>query len=290
MADAHRESLEQYKSVIAWILPRSFLNGHGLLKPPTGGSETIRVVPPSVTSRSLLGWLAGERPSDVGGASYSGNLMVRLLRRRLQGAKDEVPPEEHEILSRWCDKTLQLAEPDTIDLTHQKRPGSLAHEAFHDIQGYLLDYHPQIYGELEKALLGERASIEAWYADPATARWRTATDYTLQHVFPGNWAESPYKWVAGTIIRELKDCQETPISENSKQLACEVQMDLGVAEGIPVLLAAATEGCGSATRILSRIFGSAGLNADFYNSFPRQAVSVRGWIIACVQRLCGDAL
>jgi len=269
------EYIEKYKQILKSILPPEFLSDQGFLKTPSGRSEPIEIIPPTDVRQSsmekMMSVLLGKPQKEKGGASYSGGLVYKILRDNLYQAKDKISPDEYNTLRSFVDQNLLFhGEDDIIDLEEQKRPGSFAHETFHDIQGYLLDYYPEIYKRLQGGVEGQRKNIEAWYSDPKTAQWRTARDYQLTHLFPSSYEESPYKSTAGAIVgagyKKFKR-----FSPSIEDIAKQTQMDLGRAETIPVLMAAAAEGESSSQQILSQIFGSAGLNRDFYKSLPKFA-------------------
>ncbi len=271
------ELLGKYKQLIASILPPEMISQDGLLRKPGGGGEPITIVPPEDQTKTMrekmFSILLGKpQPKKGGGASYSGGLMYKMIRKNLEDAKDSLPPEEYDALDRFVKENLMFeGEDDIINLAKQKRPGSMAHESFHDIQGYLLDYFPQVYKQLQSGIETERKSIEAWYSDPSTERWRTNRDYQLKHLYPETWSDSPYKSTAGTMLAGVKKRVKGNPSEATKNIATETQMDLGRAEAIPVLMAASAEGDPLSTSILSRIFGAAGLNPDFYKTMPKFA-------------------
>lgn len=162
---------------------------------------------------------------------------------------------------------------DTIDLRGQKRPGSLAHEAFHDIQGYLLDYRPEVFDALLGAMTQFRESIVRWYDDPDTAQWRTDGDYQLTHIFPETTKDVPYgdEWLEGVMQACKREAGDRLMFIGKgfwEHVYPETLKDLGRVEAIPVLLAAAAERNTSAGQVLARIFDAVGFNADFYDRMP----------------------
>ncbi len=271
-----QKALKQYRQILASILPPQFLTADGFLKRPCGRAEPIEIVPPlqpSLGERMLvriLDFLLGGRSIlDNPGASYDGGLPYKLLRRRLLRSRGKLPEHEYTAIESYVEESLMReGDDDVIDLRMQFRSASLAHEAFHDIQGYLLDHYPDIYDRLEHGVQQRKAKIEAWYSCLSTARWRTQRDYQLQHLFPSHYVDSPYKVVIGPIIYEGYR-RLNYYSRHIGDLAAQTQMDMGRAEAIPVLLAAAAGGNAAAAEILSEIFGEAGLRSDFAETLPR---------------------
>ena len=274
------ELLGKYKQLIASILPPEMISQDGLLRKPGGGGEPITIVPPEDQTKTLrekmFSILLGKpQPKKGGGASYSGGLMYKILRKNLEDAKPDLPETEYNALDRFVKENLLFqGEDDIINLAQQKRPGSFAHESFHDIQGYLLDYFPQVYKQLQSGIETERKSIEAWYSDPSTERWRSNRDYQLKHLYPESTSDSPYR---DTILQEAattskKITGQTSLSRTFWDKTYDQTMkEFGRAEAIPVLMAASAEGDPLSTSILSRIFGAAGLNPDFYKNMPKFA-------------------
>ena len=104
-----------------------------------------------------------------------------MVRRRVLRAEHAIRPDEyHAVLEYIQQELVALPMTDVIDLSNQKRPGSLAHEAFYHVQGLLLDYQARVFDALQDDILPRaRDRIERWYADPSTAEWRGPTDYQL---------------------------------------------------------------------------------------------------------------
>lgn len=275
--------LKKYRDILKSILPPDFLTEEGYLKTPSGRAEPIEIVPPedpaAKSKRSMMDILLGRATPNIGGggrgASYSGGLVYKFMRENLYAAKDSLPEKEYKTLKSFVDQNLMFeGEDDIINLEGQKRAGSLAHETFHDIQGYLLDYYPEIYKRLQQGVNNQRKSIEKWYSDPSTEQWRTSRDYQLKHIFPEKSTDSPY---SDTILQKAIDTTQKINKEKFMsqgfwdKVYPETMKDLGRAEAIPVLLAAAAENNAGAQKILSDIFGSAGLNRTFYESMPKYA-------------------
>ena len=272
--------LARYKRVIASIVPPAFVGPDGLVQGPAESvaafrhQEYIVIIPPPPGWRTPhRGWLFSESGPPASGASYRGGLFYKLLRRRLVRAERAMPPDEYHALLDYIQREIiALPATDMIDLSNQKRPGSLAHEAFHDIRGFLLDHHPHVFDAIhDKILPRARELFEQWYADPSTAQWRTNRDYQLQHIFPEKSSDAPY---SDEVIQEAMSYSKQITGRKLmsqgfwEDVYPETLMDSGRVEAIPVLLAAAVEKCQHAQKILREIFDQAGLNGDFMTQMP----------------------
>jgi hypothetical protein len=267
--------LARYKEILASILPAEFLGDDGLLQAPadsrlaTHRPEYIQIIPPRRTR-----WQKNSR-YDAGqfGASYRGGLPHKLLRRNLLRAETILPTEEMHTLREYVVREIEaLPSTDTIDLTNLKRPGSLAHEAFHDIQGHLLDYRPDVFERLHEVVANSRQRFEQWYTDPETVAWRSNSDYQFHHIFPTKTADVPYsdEFLQKAMSYHKRASQRRLMSQEFwDNVYPETMKDLGRVEAIPVLLAASAERNVHATEILSSIFGEAGLRSDFHQTMPR---------------------
>jgi len=252
------------------------LTKEGLLKTKSGVGESIDIIPPTKTNplTGMLSKLFGS--SEVGqqksGATYSGGLQYKILRKNLQDSKSVLPESEYTTLMEYVRQNLLFeGNEDTIDLSQQKRPGSLAHETFHDIQGHLLDYYPDIYKKLQAGVEGEKDSITEWYKDKSSSKWTTDTDYKLSHIFPESIKDSPYSesMIDGATRFTNKRLKTTMSPQFWETVYPATQKELGKMEAIPVLMAAASEGNAGARAILSKIFADSGLNKDFDKTLPK---------------------
>lgn len=197
---------------------------------------------------------------------------LKLLRHHLRRTQSLLPSNEHCSLLKYVQREITaLPQCDTIDLSGQMRPGSLAHEAFHDVQGYLLDYYPELFDGLLAAVAKSKEHVVRWYDDHTTARWRTAVDYQLAHIFPQHSNDVPYdyEWLLPVLASAEKEAGRTVMSKSFwEHLYVEFIKDFGRIEAIPVLLAAAAERNDQAAEILSSVFAAVGFHADFYDRMP----------------------
>ncbi len=273
---SEEKAIRQYKQILASILPHDFLTSDGFLKRPCGSAEPIKIVSPSQPSfrQRMLEWvldfLLGKKSQlDSPGASYVGGLQYKILRHLTLRSRCKLPEREYAVLKSYVEKSLAAeGDDDVIDLRMQKRSTSLAHEAFHDIQGYLLDHYPDIYDKLQHGVQQRKEAIETWYSRPSSAVWTKWRDYSLRQLFPSCHSDSPYKLVRPMIVQEGY-ARLGVLSKHIEDIAVQAQMEVGRAEAIPVLLAAAAGGNAEAVEILGGIFGEAGLRADFAESLPR---------------------
>ena len=266
-----------YKQILTAILPPSMISGEGFLREPDGDGETITLFPPAVRRQSLLSKLlstltGGARVEQNGSAKFEGRLVCKILRLLFEDVKDTLPLNERDAVIAIMSKAFaDYQQHDTIDISGARRAGSLHHETFHDIQGYLLDYHTAVYKALQDQVNDEREAIEGWYRDPATHGWRTPDDYQLTHLFPSTYYDSPliYCSAMGIVQASIYGYTQTRLSDTARILCATLAMECGRAEAIPVLLAACAEGDLLSRGILGRVFGAAGLNPNFYDTMPK---------------------
>jgi hypothetical protein len=277
-------ALVQYKQILCSVLPPEFLSAEGLLRTAAcasqinegsqkmlaGGSEEIRILSPR--KPPLWSLLTGRSSQqEFPPASYEGALAYKILRHHLEKYRAELDPKEYEPLSRYITCTLLWhGGRDVIDVRSATHKGVLAHEAFHDIQGFLYDNHPGIVDALFAAIDKRRLHIEDWYNNIADSSYRGPLQYTLSHFFPNR--ESPLVNPSFGYDSFLVLCRaikpEIPSRVGSETISRALH-DIGRNELLPVLICAASEGDDRAAEILAEIFGEAGLNKDFYATLPR---------------------
>jgi len=273
---------EEYKSILASILPKEMLTSDSYLKRPSGEAEPISfIAPPDLATKNrneMMSILLGKSQKvsnsdeDTGGAYYRGALKYKTLRHNLEKNKDQLPKEEYEALKTWVNQAIvfQGDDDDLIKTTGARHKGVLAHETFHDIQGYLYDNHPEIMDKLLSGIDTQKEAIAQWYADPKNKEWTGPKNYKLDHFFPNPQTKSPYD--TSTIEEAsyaISKRTKKPTSVPSWKMLGMTQQDFGRNEAIPVLLSAAAVGNAGATEILSKVFGGSGLNADFYKTLPK---------------------
>lgn len=268
--------LEQYRRILSSILPTEMLTKDGMLKMSSGQGESIDIIPPA--KKNMMQSL-GLASYDPGKAYYSGGLDYKTLRHLLNQRRSELAPEESETLDRFISENLLFAgNQDEISLGGAKHKGVLAHETFHDIQGFLYDNYPEIMDKLSSSLGSQKENIEAWYKDPSNKKFTGKGNYQLRNLFPKTEEDSPYGSYLQDNAREAlikkkrsKEIPNTTPGSGFYRLLSEAQKQLGANEAIPVLLGAASEGNKSAAEILSKVFSDAGLKPDFMDTLPRFA-------------------
>lgn len=276
--------LIQYKQILCSVLPLEFLSAEGLLRTAAcasqikegsqkmlaGGSEEIRILSPR--KQSLWSLLTGRSSQqEFPPASYEGALAYKILRYYLEKHRAEVDPKEYEPLSKYVDSTLLWhGGRDVIDIRSATHKGVLAHEAFHDIQGFLYDNHSDIVDNLFAAMDKRRPQIEDWYNNIADSSYRGPLQYTLSHFFPNRDSPvvNPSFGYEAFLVLARATKPEIPSRVGSETIYRALS-DLGRNELLPVMICAASEGDDRAAGILSEIFGEAGLNKDFYATLPR---------------------
>jgi hypothetical protein len=264
-------ALPEYKRMLAAILPSEFLTADGFLKGHDGKPEPICVV----TSRGHDSVGFRVRPKDFSylnfvwmalhgryGGAFLGGLCPKILRHRVEKHRDQLPASEYVALQKYTARALKAAGTEEyIDVSSSHLPGALAHETFHDIQGFLYDNNPGIIEKLEQAVHERRAQIVTWFEDPRNAAW-TRRGYQLKHIFPRTVEDVPYSShdVIALILFLDKELQHADISAVAwDDVILASHADRGRAEAIPTLLAAAVEGSDGARDILGGVFADAGL-------------------------------
>ena len=260
-------ALDEYKRVLAGLLPQDFLTQDGFLKGHDGKPEPICIV--TSNGSSAIGFK--ETPDDPiydASAGFSGGLPYKPLRRRLERVRDTLPEDEYCALKRFVDKSLKhFGTEDKIDIRSGRDEGTLAHEAFHDIQGFLYDNHPEIIDALQQACIDRQDTISAWHKDPDSRTW-TEGGYQLRHIFPETVDDVPYH--IGVLLEPailfLDDAlQHRDISAVAwESVLIESHKDLGRLEAIPLMISAAACGNEGARAILRDVLGDAGLKSGLF--------------------------
>ena len=271
---------EEYKQILASILPKEMLTSDGYLKMPSGQAEPIDFIPErSLAEKSksavmaiLLGKSEKVPPEEETGAFYSGGLMSKVLRHNIEKLKGTLPEDEYIALKQFADhRVLFDGNEDTIKTAGGLHKGVLAHETFHDIQAHLYDNHPEIIDKLHASLLKRKDAVEKWYNDPKNSEWAGPKDYKLEHFFPGHGTKSPYgPQMAIDAYNAVKKRTKKEPSNAVFGVLGNAQWDLGRNELVPVLLSAAAENNSGAIQLLSEAFSESGLNPDFYKTLPKK--------------------
>jgi hypothetical protein len=280
------------------------LTDDGLLRKRDGTGERLTIIGPD---GSVFGFIAGLFRKAVGmaeegtgdSAYYKGALPYKAFRHRLQKNKEKLQPDEYRVLAKIAQDNIVLeGDHDVISIFGGIHDGVLAHETFHDIQGFLYDNYPDTVDALHSAILSNRQRIIDFYLTPNNSG-HVSNSYTLTNFFPGSTADAPSSRLAflegagqprlfdilckgyGAALRKKEI--KTPsgiMTVVAMQLINESEMDVGRNEVIPVLLSAASEGNSEAAAILADVFAAAGLNDAFARTLPR----VDGLITPTVER------
>lgn len=261
-------ALDEYKRILSGLLPPEFLTPDGFLKRRDGMPEPICIV----TASGLSAVGVKEEPDYSGnsvisvGAGFMGGLPYKVLRHRLEKGRDALPVEEYGILQRFVGQKLELlGSEDEIDLRSGATKGTLAHETFHDIQGFLYDNHPEIIDALQQACFARQEIIAKWHRDPDSAPW-TQSGYQLRHIFPETVGDVPYrpaKMLEEAVLFLDTALQHRDISAATwESVLIESHKDLGRLEAIPLMISAAACGNDGAKKLLGSIFADAGLRSD----------------------------
>jgi hypothetical protein len=181
---------ELYKTILRSIVPQDMLTRDSLLKTPLGVGEAIRIITPEPSTGLQR---LSSTTHETGQASYEGHLAYKVLKHLLNKSRGEFSALENEVLDEFIAQNIQSAEDrDTIHLREGQVESVLAHETFHDIQGFLYDYYPQIMDKLSLALASQKDAIATWYKDPANKAFTGIGNYQFQHLFPESSSDSPY--------------------------------------------------------------------------------------------------
>jgi hypothetical protein len=264
------DALQERKRVLAGLLPQDFLTPDGFLWGRDGKPEPICIVTSKGLSSAGLKETPEVTPSWWGGATYSGGLGCKPFRHRLEQCRDMMPAGEFTVLSDYFKKELTVVgSEDIIDVSHAKDMGTVAHETFHDIQGFLYDNHPEIIEALQQAVLSRKEAIAAWHQDPTSAPWTAPPNYRLAQLFPETVDDVPYdKGLLASAILSLDtklnhhDISEIPWDS----VLMEGWKDIGRLEAIPVMLSAAVGGNEGAKVLLRDIFAEAGLTSELFSA------------------------
>lgn len=248
--------IQEYKCILRALLPEHMLDDSGLLRSSYGGGERIII------------------SSESDSAFYMGGVVTKACRHRVERNRGNLKDIEYTALNTYFASRIAAIGPvDVIAIGNANHRGVLAHETFHDIQGYLYDNHPSVCDRLFDAGANERGRVERWYIDPRSARYTGERNYKLWHWYPDHPGfESP-------LENGLQECREAmlslarsriPVSPRIAKILYEGALDAGRLELIPTLLSAASEGDDMAAGILEAVFSHAGLNSDFYAALPRR--------------------
>lgn len=274
--------LKQYKKILASILPPSMLTLDGFLKTTTGQPEPIAFKnssPPRELWWPHIAWRSWQNlfaKKCEGRAFYDGCLYEKVLRYRVAKREDSLTDTEYEALNEWAEQQIaEHASHDVICTSNSKHKGVLAHETFHDIQGFLLDYHPALFEKLLGAVDRQRDRIANWMADPANYSWTGPQNYKFEHFFPDPQTTTPaYPPLTDAMMHAFHRSGKQPFSVGDDpgrmfEFIGNTSLEVGRLEAIPVLLSAASVRNQGAIEILQLVFREVGFNPDFYQTLPR---------------------
>ena len=240
--------LAKYKSIIASIMPPKYLGEDGFLKTPDGASYVYEVR--AEARPQLLTRLWRLVVPNFSGAYGSG--APRLL-KILRDNKDRFGEDEiRQLTSIVLEYSLKTGR--YIDIVYG-RGWDLPHESFHTIQGYLAEYYPNVFNALDQAMQGKKRDFSQVYSNSPLSKSRGA--YRVDDMFPS--AES-------LCVNHYAYAMEPFKKKHSgfSKVENELMHQLNMNEAIPQLLTVATRyNDEKADRLLSQIFGEAGLRTDF---------------------------
>lgn len=257
------DALREYKRVLAGILPAEVLTDEGFLRGREGNSEPIAI-------RTFLGTVSHRfrglphfHNPDPGNAYYRGHFSLKAIRHRLLLSRDRLPSDEFERLRTALDDALRAdgADHDVIDISRCRTKGTLAHEAFHDIQGFLYDNDPVTLDLLQQAVVARKEAITAWYKTHG-GKWRSG--YRLEQMFPSTLKDVWDLWKECKLLSRWALGKSSLSDAARKHVAEEVCKDMGRLETVPTLLGVALDGDEHAKAILREIFSEAGLKTDLF--------------------------
>ncbi len=255
------DALREYKRVLAGILPAEVLTAEGFLRGRDGHSEPIalRTFLGTVTHR--FRGLPRFGNSARSSAYYIGNFHLKAIRHRLLLSRDRLPGDEFEQLRTALDDALRAdgADHDVIDISRCRTRGTLAHEAFHDIQGFLYDNDPVTFELLQQAVAAREQAITAWYKTQG-GKWRSG--YRLEQMFPSTLKDVRDLWKKSDLLSRWVQGKSISSEAARKHVAEEACKDFGRIEAVPTLLGVAVDGDEHAKAILREIFSEAGLKTD----------------------------
>ena len=199
-------------------------------------------------------------------AYYEGALMLKVLRHNLEKWRQRIPHEEYGVLKAYVEMELSKLgnKADIIKTAGGIHAGTLAHETFHDIQGFLYDNYPHIMDTLHASQDEHKDVVSKWFSDKSNSEWTGPRDYKIEHFYPTFETKSPYGAdlmvaayyaVKNKLGREPSDSVFIPLGNT--------QWDFGRNELVPVLLSASAVGNKGASDILKVFFGECGLNQNF---------------------------
>ena len=243
--------LAKYKCILKSIMPAKYLGEDGFLKTPDGGSYVYEVragARPQLLTR-LWRFVIPRFSQAVG--TGAPNLLKILRDNKDRFGEDEI----RQLTSIVLEYSLKTGR--YIDIAYG-RGWDLPHESFHTIQGYLAEHCPNVFNALDTAMQGKNKEFSQVYSNSPLSKSRGA--YRVDHMFSSFTFKSfdfptQYIYAADAFKR-----QHPGFSKVEKELIYQ----LNINEAIPQLLTVATRyNDEKADRLLSQIFGEAGLRTDF---------------------------
>lgn len=291
-AEGNPIDVANYKHFLRSVLLPSMLTPDGFLKTPDGSAEPISIINNSLFSKIWELFRSGlRRPYGMGsettlkptqqsdGAYYAGCLPYKAFRHAIRPRRQSMGQTEYDACMRELNELIDRNNPldDEISLIGRRSRGTLAHEAFHDIQAYLYDYHPDIIDELNKHVLRLEDDIRAWYEAPDNNCFR---GYPLNYLFP-TLADvlvtpSPYgpSLLEAFRSRHRREFGSYELSVNALAAVLESDMEVMRLEVLPILMGAAAEGNADGAVLISEILSASGLNASFLDAMNMSDVGI----------------
>jgi hypothetical protein len=241
--------LAKYKCVLESIMPPNYLGEDGFLKTPDGASYVYEVraeARPQLLTR--LWRLVVPKGSKAYGTGAPNLLKI------LRDNKDRFGEDEYrQLTSIVLEYSLETGR--YIDIAYGD-DWALPHESFHTIQGYLAEHCTSVFNALDTAMQGKKREFSQVYSNSPLSKSLWA--YRVDHMFP---SFKSFDFPNGYIrAAEAFKRQHPGFSKIENELFYQLNMN----EAIPQLLTVATRyNDEKADRLLSQIFGEAGLRTDF---------------------------
>ena len=120
--------------------------------------------------------------------------MLKVLRHNLEKWRQRIPHEEYGVLKAYVEMELSKLgnKADIIKTAGGIHAGTLAHETFHDIQGFLYDNYPHVMDTLHASQDEHKDVVLKWFSDKSNSEWTGPRDYKIEHFYPAAETKSPY--------------------------------------------------------------------------------------------------
>jgi len=244
--------LVKYKDIIKSIMPAEYIADDGFLV----GTNVDINRNNSMFLKALKFMIPNANFGYTKGTNYS--VLINSLRKN----KSKFTESEYSELEKFAIEKLSQTK-NSITLG----PGAeslLPHEAFHTIQGFLALNHPQIFDNLLQQSLANKDRYLEIYTKSKLSKSLLGT-YQPEKMFTDpKTGSSSFRGLTTILPEKYKS------SETIKSLDKEISSTLGANEIIPSLLdMIVLEKNTAAQKLLSDIFYSSGLNANFASTMPQ---------------------